>query len=113
MEFVEGKATGDGDLTVDSLLLNFIGVIRNETRWSPYILIGIGAARIDASGLRVSGQPLSTDTVTEFAYQLGGGVDYALTDSLSLDLGYRFFGTPSPKFTEADGNKFSDRLCEP
>lgn len=107
VEFVEGKATGDGDLTVDSLLLNFIGVIRNETRWSPYVLIGIGAARIDASDLRATGQPLSTDTATTFAYQLGGGVDYALTDALSLDLGYRFFNTPPPKFTEVNGNKFT------
>ncbi len=105
-EFVEGRAAGDGDLTVDSLLLNFMAVARTETRWSPYLLIGIGAARMDASGLKVSGQPLSNDTAAVFAYQVGGGVDYALTDSLSLDLGYRFFGTTPPKFTEPNGRKF-------
>jgi opacity protein-like surface antigen len=107
VEFVEGKVTGNGDLKADSLLLNFIGVIRSGSRWSPYILIGVGAARIDASDLKVAGQPLSTDTATTFAYQVGCGIDYALTDSLSLDLGYRFFGTPPPKFTEANGDKFT------
>lgn len=105
-EFVEGKAAGGGDLTVDSLLCNFMAVARTETRWSPYLLIGIGAARMDASGLTVSGTPLSTDTATVFAYQVGGGVDYALTEAVSLDLGYRFFGTTPPRFTEPNWQKF-------
>ena len=104
--FVEGKTKGNGDLTVDSLLLNCIAVIRNESRWLPYFLIGIGAARMDASGLQVNGQPLSNDTATVFAYQLGGGVEYALSDSLSLDLGYRFFGTTPPRFAEPNGQRF-------
>ena len=106
VEFVEGTVNGSGDLTVDSLLLNCIGAIRDNSRWSPYIVIGIGAARIDASELKVSGQPLSTDEATVFAYQAGGGVDYALTDALRLDLGYRFFSSTRPEFTEANGQKF-------
>jgi opacity protein-like surface antigen len=104
-EFVEGKAPGNGDLTVDSLLLNCIGVFRTESRWSPYLLIGLGASRIDASDLKVTGRQLTTDTATEFSYQLGGGVDYTLTNTLSLDLGYRFLGTTPPKFTEPNGLK--------
>lgn len=106
VEFVDGRAPGGGNLTADSLLLNCIGIIRSEIRWSPYLLAGIGAARIDASDLRVTGQPLGTDAATVFAYQIGGGVDYALTDSLSLDLGYRFFGTTPPKFSEPNGQRF-------
>ena len=61
---------------------------------------------MDASDLRVSGQPLATDTAAVFAYQLGGGVEYALTGALSLDLGYRFFGTSTSKFTEPTGQRF-------
>jgi opacity protein-like surface antigen len=108
-EFVEGKAKGHGELTVDSLLLNFIGALHNGSRWSPNVVIGIGAARMDAAGLKVSGQPLSNDTATVLAYQLGAGVDYALSDALSFDLGYRFFGTTPPKFTETNGHKFDTR----
>ncbi len=106
VEFVEGKVAGEGDLTVDSLLLNCIGIVRSDSRWSPYVLIGIGAARIDASGLKVVSQPLATDTATAFAYQVGGGIEYALSDTLSLDLDYRFFGSTPPKFTEPNGQKF-------
>lgn len=107
VEFVEGKVAGSGDLTVDSLLLNCIGALRHNSRWSPHVDIGIGAARLDTSALKVTGQPLSSDTATVFAYQLGGGVDYALTGSLSLDLGYRFFGAVRPKFTEVNGQTFT------
>lgn len=106
VEFVEGKAAAGGDLTVDSLLLNCIGVIRNGSRWSPYILAGIGAARMDASGLQVSGRPLGTDAAAVLAYQAGGGVDVSLTDALSLDIGYRFFGSTPPRFTEPGGRTF-------
>jgi opacity protein-like surface antigen len=105
-EFVEGRVNGSGDMTADSLLLNFIGVLHGNSRWSPHAGIGIGAARIEASNLKVSGQPLSNDTATVFAYQLGVGVDYALTGVLALDVGYRFFGSSKPEFTETGGRKF-------
>ncbi|MDA8412610.1 MAG: acyloxyacyl hydrolase [Desulfobacteraceae bacterium] len=106
VKFAEGGFKGDGDLTVDSLLLNFFGVFHNATPWSPYVGGGLGAARMDASGLKVTGQPLGTGTSVVFAYQFGTGVDFALTNHLSLDLGYRFFSSIKPKFTEANGQSF-------
>jgi opacity protein-like surface antigen len=106
VKFVEGSFKGDGSLTADSLLVNFFGVFHGERRWSPYVGLGIGAARIEASGLKVTGQPLANSSAVVFAYQLGTGIDYALTDKLSLDLGYRFFSSTPPKFTEANGKKF-------
>jgi opacity protein-like surface antigen len=103
-EFVEGKFKASGDLTVDSLLVNSFGVFRSNSRLAPYVGVGVGAARMEAS-LKVTGQPLASGTATVFAYQLGAGVDISMTRSLSLDIGYRFFGTTSPRFTEADGQK--------
>jgi opacity protein-like surface antigen len=104
-EFVEGKFKGSGDLTVDSLLVNSFGVFRSNSRFSPYVGIGVGAARMEASGLKVTGQTLASGTATVFAYQLGAGVDISMTRSLSLDIGYRFFGTTTPRFTETNGQK--------
>lgn len=106
VKFVEGSVTGGGNVTADSLLLNFFGIYRDNSRWSPYIVLGIGAARIDASDLRVTGQPLSNDSAVVVAYQLGTGLDFALSDRLSLDIGYRFFGCIRPKFTEVNGHTF-------
>lgn len=106
-KFVEGSFTGGGNVTTDSLLINFFGVFRDSGRWSPYLGAGIGAARIEASDLRVTGQPMASGSAIVLAYQLGAGLDFALTDTLSLDLGYRFFGSTRPAFNEADGERFS------
>jgi opacity protein-like surface antigen len=106
VKFVEGSFKGGGNVTADSLLLNAFGVYHSDSRWSPYFGFGIGAARIEASDLTVTGQPLSTGSAVVFAYQLGAGVDVALTDHLNLDLGYRLFSCARPKFTESNGHKF-------
>jgi opacity protein-like surface antigen len=106
VQFVEGSFTGGGNLNADSLLINFFGVFHNDTQWAPYVGAGIGAARLDASDLKVTGQPLSSDSAYVLAYQFGAGVDYPLTDRLNLDLGYRFLGSTRPTFIEATGLKF-------
>lgn len=105
--FADGVAPAGGNLTADSMLVNFYGVFHDTSRsWSPYVGAGLGAARIGASDLTVSGGPLSSGSALVFAFQLGLGVDYALTDRLSLDLGYRFFSSTRARLSEADGSNF-------
>jgi len=106
VKFVEGSFEGDGDITADSLMINFFGVYHDNKRWVPYYGVGVGAARIEASSLKVSGQPLATGSDTVLAYQLGVGIDYLLTKYLTLDLGYRFFNSIRPELTESNGQKF-------
>ncbi|HIJ87020.1 MAG TPA: porin family protein [Desulfuromonadales bacterium] len=106
VKFVEGRFTGDGDVKADSLLINFFGVYPDKKKWAPYFGVGFGVARIDASNLLVTGQPLATGSDTVMAYQLGVGVDYSLMKYLTLDLGYRFFATVRPQFVESNGQKF-------
>lgn len=105
-EYVDGKVSAAGDLSADSLLVNSFGVYRNATPWTPYFGAGIGAARITAAHLTVTGQPLSNDDALVFAYQFGTGIDVALTQSLTLDLGYRLFNTTKAKLKEANGEEF-------
>jgi opacity protein-like surface antigen len=106
VKFVEGNFKGSGTLTGDSLLLNLFGVFHDGSRCSPYFGLGIGAARFEASDFQVTGQPLASGSAVVFAYQVGGGVDIALTDHLNLDLGYRYFSSARPRFTEANGHAF-------
>lgn len=106
IKFVEGSFKGGGTVTSDSLLLNCFAVFHDKNRFSPYAGAGLGAARIETSGLQVSGQPISSDSAVVLAYQFGGGVDVALTDQLTMDIGYRFFSSTRPTFTEVNGLKF-------
>jgi len=105
-EYLDGKVSGKGDLSADSLLVNTFTVYRTENPLTPYFGAGIGVARVAASDLTVTGQPLSDDDAVVFAYQLGAGVDVALTQSLMLDFGYRFFNTLKVKLKEANGDEF-------
>jgi len=106
VKFAQGSFIGNGKVVADSMLLNLFGVVHDKSRWSPYAGLGIGAARIEASDLKVIAQPLGSGSAVVFAYQLGAGIDVALTDHLNLDIGYRLFGSARPKFTEANGQKF-------
>lgn len=106
VNFVQGSFSGGGSVTADSLLINFFGVFHDSSRWSPYLGAGIGTAIIKAADLQVTGQPLSNDSAVVFAYQLGAGFEYALTERLRLDIGYRFFGTTRPRLTESNGHDF-------
>ena len=105
VKFIEGSFQGDGDVTADSLLINFFGVYHDNKRWAPYFGVGIGVARMEASDLKVTGQSMASGSGTVLAYQLGTGIDYSLTKNLNLDLGYRFFSTVRPEFTEYNGSK--------
>ncbi len=106
IKFAEGNFKGSGNVTSDSLLINFIGVLRDKRPWSPYAVVGIGAARIEADGLQVDGHPMGKGSDNVLAYQLGVGFDFTLTDYLSLDLGYRFFSSTRPQFKEVSGHNF-------
>lgn len=106
-EFSTGKVPAGGTLNVDSLLLTSYYVYRTTSIFSPYIGAGAGAARVRADNLQVTGQPLSGSSDTVFAYQGGVGVDMTVYKSVSLDLGYRFFGISRPHLSEPNGNRFS------
>ena len=106
MKFVEGNFKGGGSVTADSLLVNFFGVFHDSSRWSPYLGLGIGVARMETAELKVTSWPVSNSSVFVPAYQLGGGIDFALTQHLNLDLGYRLFSSSKPTFTDVNGNKF-------
>lgn len=106
VKFLEGSFKGGGNVTADSLLLNLFGVMHDKSRWSPYAGVGIGAARFEISGLKVNGQPMGSGSALVFAYQAGAGIDVALTERLNLDLGYRYFSSTKPRFTEVNGHKF-------
>lgn len=60
--------------------------------WSPYLTAGAGVSRNKTGTLTRSPTALTIPgkTTTEFAWQAGAGVGYALSPNWSLDLGYRY-----------------------
>ncbi|MDP7143503.1 MAG: acyloxyacyl hydrolase [Alphaproteobacteria bacterium] len=68
-----------------------------DTEWrnfKPYITGGVGIAAHDADLVAGAAPAIdSSDTTFDFAYQLGGGVQYELEDGLSLIGDYRYITT--------------------
>jgi opacity protein-like surface antigen len=108
------SATGDVDGNVDALsfLANGRYGFDTGTSLTPFILGGVGVARVGANDIGAGGLTIVDDTDWVFAYQAGAGVNVALGDGFSAEATYRFFGTTGPDFTgiagikvEADGIK--------
>jgi outer membrane protein OmpA-like peptidoglycan-associated protein len=98
-----GGVDAGGDVNVLSGMVNVLYDFDVAWPIKPHIGGGIGAGRVKADGA----SPVSTtsidDSDTGFAYQLIAGAEYALTDQLMLNLGYRYFAVPDLTFTAANG----------
>ena len=92
-----------GDVTSKSIMMNFYHDFTTpESRWSPFLGAGLGAARLDVNNATVTGFALGDANDTVFAWQLMAGIGYKVTDNTVIDLSYRYFATATPDF---DGMK--------
>jgi len=80
--FVKG-----GDVTNLSLLFNGYYDFLKGSAVRPYITAGIGVARVNA---QIEGE---RDTDSIFAYKVGVGLSYNMSENVALDFGYRYFAT--------------------
>jgi opacity protein-like surface antigen len=88
----------NGDLDVYATMFNVFFDAHNSTPVTPYVGGGIGFATLHLSNTFVNSPSFfgglyqdSSDTV--FASQVGAGLDIALNNRFSLDVGYRYFIT--------------------
>ena len=71
----------------------------NASAFTPYVGGGLGAA---LSTVQVSTGPVSS-TSTNFAFQLGVGAKYALSENIDVDIGYRFKDAQNVNWTVPGG----------
>ena len=98
----------NGSLGALAMMFNGFFDLHNNTPVTPYFGGGIGFAALhlsDTFGTIASGANAGTrqqlyfsDDDTVFAYQAGAGLEIALNRKVSLDLGYRYFGTAQADF---------------
>jgi len=91
----------DGDVGALGFMANTFFDLENSTPITPYWGGGIGFAVMNVSDTTsAEGQLYYEGEDTVFAYQAGAGVEIALNPFLSLDLGYRYFGTSEATIDE-------------
>lgn len=99
------KGTGvpfSGDTKVTSFLMNGYYDFTNDSAFTTYLTAGLGLAKVKVSMDLPSVGASTSDSDTVFAYQIGAGVEYALNQTVSLDVRYRYFATSDPSFDTTD-----------
>lgn len=102
------------EATLTTFMLNSYYDMKNQTAFTPYISFGLGLAstryentqrsEFEIFGLKQSSNQSKSERINNFAWSLGFGSRYALSDNLSFDLGYRF--TDAGKYQISQPNAF-------
>jgi len=91
-----GSATSGGSYTAFDYMVNGYLEYKNETKFYPFVMGGIGGATVSSDSVTIGGITAAGGDDTVFAYQLGAGIGFAVTDHVILELSYRYFGTDDP-----------------
>ncbi|WP_274423087.1 outer membrane protein [Chelativorans sp. YIM 93263] len=79
---------------------------------TPYVGAGAGmlynkhSARLVSPGIDIS----ADDRQYTFAYSLNAGVNYSLTDNLSMDVGYQYLNSPKAEYLDFESGQIEDGL---
>ena len=104
---VDGLGSGDidGDVTTVSLMGNAYYDFSTESSFSPYIGAGLGYANIEGDL-----DDFGDEDDNVFAYQLILGGSFPSSETLSVDLQYRYFATEDPEFDGLDSEYSSHNI---
>ena len=103
-------ATGaaSGETSVWSGMANAYYDFKTSSPFTPYVGAGLGFANVNVD-ITVAGVNANSEDTT-FAYQLMGGVKYALTREIDLRMGYRYFALDDPQFGTTTGTYHSHNI---
>lgn len=103
IDTIGGVATG-GDAEVWAAMANLYYGIDTGTAATPYLGGGIGMARASMSNIAAAGGTVD-DFDTTLAWQAAAGVDFPLTDAMTLSLEYRYFVVDGLRFDVVGGGR--------
>ena len=89
-----------GEAVAFSFLINGYYDFINSSAFTPYISAGLGFAQVEFNNLDISGLGFSgsNNDDTVFAYQLGIGIGYAVTEKVTIDVRYRYLDTEDSEY---------------
>jgi opacity protein-like surface antigen len=89
-----GSVSFNGDISALTFLVNGYIDFATGGSWTPYLTAGIGYSKVEADIESVS------DDDNLLAYQLGFGIGYAMSETVTLDLRYRYLGFDDYEYSE-------------
>jgi len=82
-----GTIPGHGNVNATYLLGNLWVDFHNSSRFTPYVGGGLGLGWV---GMDSGYANFTQSNAPSFAFQLGAGVNFAVNEHVSIDLGYRY-----------------------
>ena len=79
---LSGSIPVNSDVSIFTFLVNGYFDFNNDSKFTPYLTAGIGMTNVEVES--------EDDTV--FAYQVGAGVGFAMSETVTLDCRYRYLG---------------------
>ncbi len=97
-EYKDSNSTMTDKINLQTLMLNAYWDFYNSTSFTPYINGGVGVAWVKekfsgAAAAGANGAAITapgSKTTANFAFNLGAGVGWSITDAVILDLAYRY-----------------------
>lgn len=106
-----GTQAGDGDVHALVLLANAAYDFDTGTRFTPYVVGGVGMAKISYSVFAAGGTVIADDSDWVMAFDVGIGVYYAITDNWAANVGFRYLWTLDPELRDIAGNAFDSEFA--
>jgi opacity protein-like surface antigen len=104
--FAAGSRSGEGTLGAMAMMFNAAWEFDLGSRVRPFVLGGVGAARVAYSDVKAAGAAAFDDSTIAFAWQVGAGATVAVSDRWLVDLSYRLFAALEPEFVDTAGEPF-------
>ena len=86
--------------------LRSLGDSFSNSSWMPFFAKAISSTGVGYANVDLDGD--EDDSV--FAYQVGAGIGYAVSDQATIDLKYRYFATEDPDFGGVDAEVASHNI---
>lgn len=100
-------ANASGDLSAASLMGNVLYDFNIDSRFTPYLGVGVGAGRVTFDNASPFGASSIDDSDTGLAMQAIAGASYELDTNLDLFADYRYFTTRNLDMRTVAGNTAS------
>ena len=104
-----GVFAAEGRVSSVALMANLAYDVDTGTWFSPFLLGGIGGARVALEGVRAGTVAIPDASDWKLAYQAGAGASVA-AGQWSMRLGYRYVGTAGGGVVDSDGGRHAFTL---
>jgi outer membrane protein OmpA-like peptidoglycan-associated protein len=107
-----GTVPASGSIRSVAFMANALYDFMPESQWTPYLGVGVGAARLSVEDVTITGSGVTANANSwQFAYQGIAGLKYAFNPRWSASVDYRYFASLDPTFsgTASNGASFSQK----